>query len=217
MFLSLRLGIFCSHGGSNMAAIAAACAAGALHAEPRVVIGNNSRAPARQRAEAAGLPWRHLSGATHPDPDALDAAILATLLEFEVNLVVLAGYMKRLGPRTLAHFGGRILNIHPALLPAYGGQGMYGERVHAAVLAAGERETGVTVHLVTEQYDQGPIVAQCRLPVQPGDTAEALAARVLACEHRFYAATLERIAAGEIALPGLADHHTSEVPHAHFS
>ena len=200
----LRLGLFCSHGGSNMAAIVDACRTGRLHAEPRVVIGNNSGAPARAHAEAAGLPWRHLSSVTHPDPAALDVAILETLLEHDVNLVVLAGYMKRLGPRTLAHFCGRILNIHPALLPAYGGRGMYGERVHAAVLAAGERETGVTIHLVEAAYDQGPIVAQSRVPVMPDDTPETLAGRVLTCEHIFYSATLERIANGEIELPGLA-------------
>lgn len=200
----LRLGLLCSHGGSNMAAIVAACQEGRLHAEPRVVIGNNSHAPARERAEAAGLPWKHLSSVTHPDPAALDAAILETLRAYDVNLVVLAGYMKKLGPRTLAHYRGRILNIHPALLPTYGGRGMYGERVHAAVLAAGERESGVTIHLVNDAYDQGPILAQCRVPVEPGDTVETLAARVLACEHQFYAATLERIANGEIELSAFA-------------
>jgi phosphoribosylglycinamide formyltransferase-1 len=96
-----------------------------------------------------------------------------------------------------------MLNIHPALLPRHGGKGMYGIRVHEAVLAAGERETGVTVHLVDEVYDHGPIVAQARVPVQPGDTPEALQARVLQAEHRLYPETLRRIALGEIDLDAL--------------
>jgi phosphoribosylglycinamide formyltransferase-1 len=94
-----------------------------------------------------------------------------------------------------------VLNIHPALLPAFGGQGMYGLRVHEAVLAAGARESGCTVHLVTAEYDQGPVLAQARVPVQPGDTPETLQARVLEQEHRLYAETLRRIAAGELGLP----------------
>jgi phosphoribosylglycinamide formyltransferase-1 len=98
----------------------------------------------------------------------------------------------------------RILNIHPALLPRYGGKGMYGQHVHEAVLAAGESETGVTIHLVNENYDQGPIIAQRRVPVLPGDTVESLAERVLEQEHRLYAETLQRIARGEIDLDSAA-------------
>jgi phosphoribosylglycinamide formyltransferase-1 len=115
--------------------------------------------------------------------------------------VALAGYMKRLGPRVLDRWRGRIVNVHPSLLPAFGGQGMYGARVHEAVLAAGASVTGVTIHLVTEEYDQGPALAQREVPVFPGDTAEALAARVLPEEHALYVETLGRIARGEIALP----------------
>jgi len=110
--------------------------------------------------------------------------------------------MKKLGPKTLAHFRGRILNIHPALLPKHGGKGMYGIRVHESVIAAGETESGVTVHLVTEEYDRGPILAQVRVPVMPGDTPETLAERVLVQEHILYPATLQRIATGEIVLSG---------------
>ena len=107
-----------------------------------------------------------------------------------------------LGPRVLGRYRGRVLNVHPALLPAYGGRGMYGERVHAAVLAAGERVTGVTVHLVDEEYDQGPILAQAEVPVLEGDTVESLRLRVLRREHELYPETLQRIATGEIELPG---------------
>ena len=117
-----------------------------------------------------------------------------------MDTVILAGYMKRLGPLTLQAYRGRILNIHPALLPKFGGQGMYGKRVHEAVLRAGETVTGVTVHVVDELYDHGRILAQCEVPVLAGDTVDSLAERVLRQEHRLYPDTLRRIAAGEIVL-----------------
>lgn len=185
-----------------MQAIIDACKAGVLDAEPRVVISNNSRAQVLERAEREGIPYYHLSSETHPRPADLDAAIKAALEGHEVNVVALAGYMRLLGPETVARYRGRILNIHPALLPAHGGKGMYGERVHAAVLAAGERVTGVTVHQVDEEYDRGPIVAQCEVPVVEDDTVESLGERVLRREHQFYVETLQRIAQGEIALSG---------------
>lgn len=198
----MRLGFLASHGGSNVQAIIDACRAGELRAEPRVVISNNSGSEVLRRAAREGVPGFHLSSRTHTSPDDLDAAIERVLIDHGVELVVLGGYMKKLGPRVLGRYRGRILNIHPALLPAYGGQGMYGERVHAAVLAAGERVTGVTVHLVDDEYDQGPILAQAEVPVLEGDTVESLRERVLRSEHRLYPETLQRIATGEIALPG---------------
>jgi phosphoribosylglycinamide formyltransferase-1 len=195
----LHLGFLASHGGSNMQAIIDACTAGRLDAVPCVVISNNSDAMALQRARAEGIPRYHISAASHPGA-AEDDAILRTLTAHGVDTVILAGYMKKLGPRTLAAFRGGILNIHPALLPKHGGQGMYGTRVHQAVLAAGDRVTGVTIHLVDEQYDHGPILAQCEVPVLAGDTADSLAERVLRQEHRLYVETLQRISRGEIAL-----------------
>lgn len=196
----LRLGFLASHGGSNLQAILDAIAAGDLPAEARLVISNNSQARALERARTAGVATRHLSGKTHPEPDALDAAMVAAMQSEGVNVVVLAGYMRKIGPRMLAAYPRRIVNIHPALLPRHGGQGMYGIRVHEAVLAAGERETGVTVHLVDAEYDRGPILAQATVPVAPGDTPETLQARVLETEHRLYPDTLRRIALGEIDL-----------------
>jgi phosphoribosylglycinamide formyltransferase-1 len=198
--MPLRLGFLASHGGTNLQAILDAVAAGRLPAEPRVVISNNSTATALQRARSLGIAGLHLSGQSHPDPEALDAAILAALREHEVNLVVLAGYMKKIGPRVLSAYARRVVNIHPALLPKFGGQGMYGMHVHEAVLAAGERVTGVTVHLVDADYDRGPILAQAEVAVQPGDTAATLQARVLEQEHFLYADTLRRIAEGGIDL-----------------
>jgi phosphoribosylglycinamide formyltransferase-1 len=199
----LRLGFLASHGGTNLQAILAACAAGKLHAEPRVIISNNSASGALARARLAGVPVVHLSGQTHPEPKELDRAICAALSESESQVVCLCGYMKRLGNSTLSAFDGRILNIHPALLPKFAGQGFYGAAVHAAVLAAGEQESGATVHLVDAEYDTGPIVAQKKVPVLANDTPEELAARVLSQEHLLYADTLQRIATGEIELPGL--------------
>ena len=197
----MRLGILASHGGSNLGAIVAACREGRIDAEPVVVIGNNSQAFALERARRARIPTYHLSAKTHPDPADLDRAMAETLARHGVELVALAGYMKRLGPQVLDRWRGRIVNIHPSLLPKFGGQGMYGERVHAAVLAAGEAVSGVTIHLVTEEYDQGPVVAQTTVPVEPGDTVETLAARVLRREHEFYVDTLARISRGELRLP----------------
>ena len=151
---------------------------------------------------ARRVPAYHLSAETHPEPEALDRTIRDTLIRHGVGLVVLAGYMKKLGPETLAQYAGRVINIHPALLPRFGGLGMYGMRVHEAVLASGASETGVTIHLVDRDYDRGAILAQCRVPVLPDDSPGSLAARVLAREHGFLVETLERILAGELVLPG---------------
>lgn len=196
-----RLGFLASHNGTNMQSIINACRRGRLAARPVVVISNNGSSGALERAENEGIPAYHIGSRTFPDPDDLDRAICETLKRHQVDLVILAGYMKHLGPRTLAEFRGRVINIHPSLLPRYGGQGMYGEKVHAAVLAAGDRETGVTVHLVDEHYDAGPILAQVTVPVREGDTVRSLADRVLAVEHETYVDTLARILSGEITLP----------------
>ncbi|MBN2386200.1 MAG: phosphoribosylglycinamide formyltransferase [Anaerolineales bacterium] len=198
----LNLGFFASHRGSNMQAVLDACGAGDLAARPCLVISNNSESEALARAEREGIPALHLSSRTHPDPVQLDKAILSALRRQQVDLCVLAGYMKKLGAKTLSAYQGRVINIHPALLPKYGGEGMYGAHVHAAVIAAGDSETGVTIHLVDEEYDHGRILAQCRLPVLATDTAVTLAARVLAREHTFLVETLARIVRGEIVLPG---------------
>lgn len=194
----LKLGFLASHAGSNVAAIVAACTTGALRAEPCVVVSNNSRSGALARARAAGIAAYHLSERT--DPGGVDEALVALMRRHGVEVVCLAGYMKQLGPGMLEAFGGRIVNVHPSLLPKYGGQGMYGLRVHEAVLAAGEKESGATVHLVVGAYDEGEILAQERVAVEADDTPEILQARVLAVEHRLYAATLARIARGEISL-----------------
>jgi phosphoribosylglycinamide formyltransferase-1 len=199
----MNLGFLASHRGSNMQAVIDACKIGRLRAKPGVVISNNSGSEALARAKQEKIPFYHLSAKTHPLADQLDRAILKTLLQHKVELLILAGYMKKIGPKTLDQYRGRILNIHPALLPQFGGQGMYGPHPHQAVLSAGAKETGVTIHIVDEEYDTGPIVAQCRVPVMEGDTVESLSRRVLQREHSFLVETLEEITSGTIALPGV--------------
>lgn len=186
-----------------MQAIIDATRKGDIPAKVVVVIGNNAGAMAASRARVAGIPFHHLSGKTYPEFAELDAEIARVLSEAGVDLVMLAGYMKKVGPRTIARFPNRIVNIHPALLPKFGGVGMYGARVHQAVLDAGEEVTGVTVHLVDQEYDRGPIVAQCEVKVRQGDDVETLAARVLEREHAFYVETLGRIVSGELDLDTL--------------
>lgn len=197
----MNLGFLASGRGSNMQAVIDGCKSGRIAAQPRVVISNNSASGALQRAQREGLDYAHLSSVTHPDPQQLDRAIRDALREHDVDLVILAGYMRKIGPETLAEYAGRIVNIHPALLPRFGGKGMFGHRVHEAVLAAGVEVTGVTVHVVDAHYDHGQILAQRQVPVQPGDTPDSLAQRVLEHEHDLLVETVARIASGELALP----------------
>lgn len=197
----MKLGFLASHGGSNMQAILDGCADGSIPATPALLICNNPGAGALDRAAKAGMPAKVLNQKTHPDFAALDAAIEAALREAGVELVVLAGYMKKIGPKVLSSFHNRILNIHPALLPKYGGQGMFGMNVHRAVVAAGETESGATVHLINEVYDDGPILQQRRVVIHPGDTPEEVQQRVLEQEHILYPDTIAKIARGEIKLP----------------
>lgn len=198
----MNLGFLASYRGTNMQAIIDACNNGSLTAKPAVVISNNSDSGALERARAEDIPAYHLSGKAYPDFKELDAEIASTLKKHDVELVILAGYMKKIGELTLAAFPGRIINIHPCLLPKYGGQGMYGMRVHEAVIADKESETGVTIHVVDAEYDTGQILSQKKVAVMPDDTAETLAERVLAVEHTFYAETIAKIITGEIPLPG---------------
>ena len=196
-----RLGFLASGRGSNLQAILQACRDGRLRAIPAVVISNNADSGALAIARSEAVPACHLSSKTHPDPAALDEAITAVLQKHDVDLVVLAGYMKRIGPVTLRAYRHRIINIHPALLPQHGGKGMYGQAVHEAVIRSGEKETGATVHLVEEEYDNGLILAQRRVPVHNDDTTATLSARVLETEHALYVDVLRNIIEGAIKLP----------------
>lgn len=185
-----------------MQAIIDAINSGRLDANPVVVISNNSGSKALQRARNEHIPCYHISHQTHASSEEQDQAILDILIRYNTDLVILAGYMKKIGEKILDAFRGRILNIHPALLPKFGGKGMYGMKVHEAVLAAGESESGATIHLVDEHYDHGPVLAQKKVPVLKDDTAESLADRVLKEEHNLYSETIARIISGDITLPG---------------
>ena len=171
----VRVAVLVSGGGTNLQALL-----DALHDSPiaRVarVISNRPDAAALERARRAGVPTTVLRDANDP------AELLSALAG--AQLVVLAGYLKLVHASVVARFRGRMINIHPALLPDFGGPGMYGQRVHEAVLASGAKESGATVHFVDEAFDRGTIIAQEKVPVQTGDTAETLAARVLEAEHR---------------------------------
>ena len=197
---TLKLGFLASHHGTNMQEIIDACKDRRLDAKPCAVISNNSKSGAIQRAKKEGIPYYHLSGKTHSEFEDLDKAILNALKSNDANVIILAGYMKKIGPQTLGAYEGRILNIHPALLPKYGGTGMYGNYVHEAVLASGDKVTGVTIHVVDAIYDHGPIIAQCEIPILEEDTVEPLSKRVLKREHEFFVETLQKISDGKINL-----------------
>lgn len=197
--MELNLGFLCSHNGSNMQAIVDACKSSLLSAKSCVIISNNIDSYALERAKNEGIPHYHISSKTHPGNEE-DLEIVRVLQRHHVNILLLAGYMKRLGPQTLKSYEGKILNIHPALLPKFGGKGMYGKHVHQSVLEAKEKVTGVTIHLVDENYDTGRIINQCQVPVYENDTVDSLSQRVLKREHEFFVETLQKISKGTINL-----------------
>jgi phosphoribosylglycinamide formyltransferase-1 len=196
----MNVGVLASHEGTTLQSLLDACSDGRIQGRVAVVVSNNGDSGALRRARQAGVPAVHMSSKTHEDPAALDAAIRDVLIAADVDVVFLAGYMKKLGPRVLRAFEGRILNTHPALLPRFGGPGMYGDRVFEAVLEAGEAESGVSIHLVEAGYDSGAIVQQCRVPVLRGDSLDDLKARVRAREKELVVETFGKIASGEIRL-----------------
>lgn len=196
----MNIGVLASHNGTNLQAMIDVCEANKLNARVCVVISNNSTSGAAERAKRHDIDFHHLSSTTHPDSNALDAAIRDALAGAKTDLVFLAGYMKKLGRRTLEKYRGRILNTHPALLPKFGGKGMYGMNVHEAVIEAGEQKSGVSIHLVDAEYDTGPVIAQCVVDVMPDDTPETLRERVMTRERVFVVETLKRIASGELNL-----------------
>ena len=190
----LHLAVFASGTGSNLRAIHAAIEHGSLSARLAVVLSNRREAGALDFAREHGIPAVSLAGLAGPDEEA--PRILEVLRQHGADFVALAGYMRLVPSEVVAAYGGRMLHIHPALLPSFGGKGMYGIKVHQAVLAAGDAETGITIHYVNEHYDEGKIINQKALAVNPGETAETLATRVLALEHEWYPKTIETLLEG---------------------
>jgi phosphoribosylglycinamide formyltransferase/phosphoribosylglycinamide formyltransferase-1 len=185
-----RLAVLASGRGSNLQAIIDHFdnLARERIAKVALVASNRADSPALIRAATASIDIASF------EPADDGSQLLDLLRKFRIDLVVLAGYLKRIQPNVIAEYGGRIINIHPALLPAFGGEGMYGARVHEAVIASGATESGVTVHMVDDDYDRGPIIAQWRIPVEKSDNAESLAARVLEVEHIAYPRVIEMVA-----------------------
>lgn len=195
----LKLGFLASGNGSSARAILSAIQTGELAAEARLLVSNNRTSPALALAAEHGVPGLHIP--TQADATAADAHLAQEMTAHGVELIVLSGYLRQLGPQTLARYAGRILNIHPGPLPQFGGHGMYGRRVHEAVIAAGVAQSGICIHLVDEEYDRGPVLARRSVPVRPGDTAETLEGRVTGLEPGFFVETLEQIAEGALVLP----------------
>ncbi len=183
----LNIAVFGSGRGSNFLSILSAIEQRRIPGvRICVVVSNNPTAGILDIARAHALPALHLSQKQFPDEATFAAAVLSALREHGADFIALAGYLKRIPPVVVAAYRNRIVNIHPALLPGFGGAGMYGLRVHAAVIASGETVSGATVHYVDEEYDRGSIILQKKVPVLPGDTPESLAARVLVLEHKLY-------------------------------
>ncbi|HET6271391.1 MAG TPA: phosphoribosylglycinamide formyltransferase [Bacteroidota bacterium] len=197
----LQLAVLGSGRGSNFQAILSAIQRGELTGvSVKLVISNNSAAGILEIARTQGIPSLHISQKQFATEGAFVDAMLDVLRAHSVNFIVLAGYMKRLHPRLVASYKNRVINIHPALLPEFGGEGMYGIHVHRAVLAAGRPVSGATVHIVDEEYDRGPIVLQRRVTVAPDETPESLAAKVLAVEHGLYPEAIRLFAEGRVTV-----------------
>ena len=190
-----RLAVFCSGSGSNFKSIYQAIAEKTLNAEIVLCLSNRSQCGAMEFARQQGIATLHITEKQFGTFDEFAAAMVKQLKDAQIDIVLLAGYMRKVPDAVVKAFPDKMLNIHPALLPKFGGEGMYGLFVHTAVLEAGETESGATVHIVNEEYDKGKILLQRTVPVLPGDTPETLAARVLECEHRLYPYALEKLLA----------------------
>ena len=201
--MSIRIAILVSGQGrgSNMAAIIDACQRGEIDGQVVLVIGTRREAPALQRATEKGVPTCVISPRNLTEEEYAHR-LLHALSEAKADLVCLAGYMRLLPTPVVQAYAGRVMNIHPALLPLFGGKGMYGEHVHRAVLESGVKVSGCTVHFVDEHYDTGPIIVQRCVPVEEEDTWETLAARVLAQEHQAYVQAVQLFAQGRLRIEG---------------
>lgn len=193
----MNIAFLASHNGSSARAITNACINGALEAKPLLLISNNPDCGAIKWAKDLQLKTAviNISNAQNPDK-----AIADLLTDNNIDLTICSGYMKLVGPETIAATHGAILNVHPALLPKHGGKGLYGRHVHQAVFDNKDTETGITIHLVDGEYDHGKIIAQKRLPVLSGEPVEDIEAKVKAAEPDFYIETLHKILSGELSL-----------------
>jgi phosphoribosylglycinamide formyltransferase 1 len=193
----VNISVFVSGGGSNLRAIYAAMQRGDIDARLNLIVSNRADSPALSFAREIGVQSESIADTT-PGSEAETARILELLHRAETDFIALAGYMRMIPPEVVREYPKSISNIHPALLPSFGGKGMYGRRVHEAVLASGVKVSGATVHLVNEEYDRGPIVMQQCVPVLDNDTPDTLAARVLDVEHSIYPRALQLLVTGRV-------------------
>lgn len=198
----IRIGMLASGSGTNLQAILDTCARSEVSGRVVVVVSNNPKAHALDRARLAGIPAVAMHHRAFPDRDTFDGKLAEILNSYEVDLVCMAGFMRILGPWFVNQFAGRIMNIHPALLPSFGGLGMYGDRVHKAVLDSGSKFSGCTVHFANEAPDGGPIILQAVVPVLDTDTVETLAARIAQEEHKLYPQAVQLFAEGRLQIVG---------------
>jgi formyltetrahydrofolate-dependent phosphoribosylglycinamide formyltransferase len=198
----MNIAVFASGRGSNFQAILKAIDDGRLPARVTLLVSNNSNAGALELARSRNIPALHLNQKQFSSEQLYEEQLLDLLARHGVELIVLAGYMKRIPGSVINRFRNRILNIHPALLPMFGGAGMYGTHVHEAVLASGATISGATVHIVDEEYDKGPIVMQKTVEVLSDDTPETLAARVLSVEHEIFPKAIAAFAAKRVRIEG---------------
>lgn len=192
--MAINLAVFLSGTGSNLKSIHSAIERGELDATITLVASNNSSAPGLDAAKNMGLVTAVFDRKKYKSGSDFADDMLSCLVQNGVDLIALAGYLRKIPPKVIAQFKDRIVNVHPALLPKFGGKGMYGINVHKAVIAAGETESGVTIHYVDEFYDNGRIVDQQSVPVLAGDTPQDLAVRVLKVEHKLYPQVLQKLA-----------------------
>lgn len=192
-----NLAVFISGGGTGLQSIIDASRRGDLSAEVAWVVSSSAKAYGLQRAAKAAIESFVFRPKEYHSPEEAEADLLKKLKERDIDYIALAGYLKLLPAKVVAAYPRRIVNIHPGLLPKYGGKGMFGHHVHEAVLEAGEKESGATVHLADEIYDHGRILEQVKVPVLKGDTPESLAQRVLLEEHKLYPAVLEKLITGK--------------------
>ncbi len=198
----MNVAVFASGGGSNFQALIDKVGSGECHCTLALCVGNNGKAGAFSRATQHGIPVCHIAPSHFATTEAYEDSLLDALAGRSIDLIALAGYMKKIPARVIAAYADRIVNIHPALLPAFGGKGLFGHRVHQAVLDYGAKLSGVTIHFVDEEYDHGPIIYQASVPVLDTDDAHALAQRVLALEHQSYWKVLDAIALGRVVVKG---------------
>ncbi|MBI4428696.1 MAG: phosphoribosylglycinamide formyltransferase [Ignavibacteriales bacterium] len=198
----MNIAVFASGRGSNFQAILNAIDHGVLPARVTLVVSNKAEAGALEIARSRNIPAAHISQQAFPAEDSYVAQLLELLVKHEADIIALAGYLKRIPSAVVGKFRNRILNVHPALLPAFGGAGMYGMHVHQAVIQSGVKVSGATVHVVDEEYDRGPIVLQKTVEVVQSDTPESLASKVLKVEHEIYPLALKAFAEGRVNIEG---------------